>query len=90
MSGVNQLPSNFSYGTDITQQLLTSRAATIDLSDSGQFPTATNDTVRIEYVARLPMMLVLQCPCQKSTPFLLHVTHGEGPTAQLYMTFIGQ
>ncbi|CAL8463390.1 g2924 [Coccomyxa elongata] len=35
MSGVNQLPSNFSYGTDITQQLLASRAATIDLGDSG-------------------------------------------------------
>ncbi len=34
--GVNQLPSNFSYGTDITQQLLASRAATIDLGDSGE------------------------------------------------------
>ncbi|BDA48744.1 probable halolysin at N-terminal half [Coccomyxa sp. Obi] len=35
MSGVNQLPSNFSYGTDITQQLLTGPAVTIDLGDSG-------------------------------------------------------
>lgn len=34
-TGVDEVPSNFSYGADISQQLLSSHAATIDLGGSG-------------------------------------------------------